>query len=88
MAKGKATVEQVCSECHDSGVMEGQKRSREAWQQLVDDMIGRGAKASEAQEALLIDYLAAAYPADQLGQTRPPESPLGTDRHPVQGGAQ
>jgi competence ComEA-like helix-hairpin-helix protein len=60
-AASKALVERVCSKCHD---LEGTTRSknyREGWAKVVDDMIARGAEATDPEAEQIIDYLTSNY---------------------------
>ena len=54
---GRPLVEKVCSKCHD---LEGVKRSRnskEGWSKIVDDMVSRGAEATDPEIEQIINYL-------------------------------
>ena len=56
--RGKREFERVCAGCHPvEDVVRGPRRSRDSWQQIVDDMVVRGAEGSEAELKLVVDYL-------------------------------
>lgn len=55
---GKAFVVQACGNCHRPDIVLGQKRDADAWRELVDQMVARGANVEEAQYEQIIAYLA------------------------------
>jgi mono/diheme cytochrome c family protein len=56
--RGKAEFQRVCSGCHaPEAVVDGRRRSRESWRQVVDDMVVRGAEGSDDDLKLVLDYL-------------------------------
>jgi hypothetical protein len=55
---GKALLERACTKCHGLTATLRQRNSRERWSTIVDDMIARGAEASDAELEKIIDYLA------------------------------
>jgi len=59
---GKALVEERCAECHDLGRVERAKKGEEEWKATVERMVSKGAQLSEEEQALVIQYLAEAYP--------------------------
>jgi competence protein ComEA len=59
--KEKALLEEVCASCHDLAVVTTQHASKAGWKNIVDDMVARGASASEDQINQIVDYLAANY---------------------------
>jgi competence protein ComEA len=54
---GKATLEKVCTACHDLGPLSGMTGGREIWQSVVDDMKVRGADATEQEFKDIVAYL-------------------------------
>lgn len=56
-AKGKAVVQKVCVGCHEMDVVTATRHTRIGWQQIVDDMISRGAEGSDPEMAATIAYL-------------------------------
>lgn len=56
--KGKQEFVQVCTGCHPAeDAVAGIRRSRDGWQQVVQEMIVRGAEGSDRELALVVDYL-------------------------------
>jgi cytochrome c5 len=55
---GRKTVERVCANCHELDVITDKRLDRAQWQDIVNEMIGFGAKLSKAQAADVINYLA------------------------------
>jgi len=56
--RGKREFEKVCAGCHPvEDAVRGSRRARESWQQIVDDMVVRGAEGSDAELKLVVDYL-------------------------------
>lgn len=60
-ADGATLLRERCTGCHGLERVEGTRKTPEEWEQTVDRMIRRGAKLSEAERAVLIEYLAAHY---------------------------
>ncbi len=55
--KGREEVRKICTGCHDIGTAAGSRRTRIGWKQNVDDMISRGAEASDEDIEAVVDYL-------------------------------
>jgi hypothetical protein len=58
---GATLLDTRCSVCHSANRPKKAKKTREQWEQTVTRMIGKGAKLSEAEKAVLVDYLAKAH---------------------------
>jgi competence protein ComEA len=56
-ARSKAVVQKVCVSCHEMDVVIATRHTRIGWQQIVDDMISRGAEGSDMEMAETIAYL-------------------------------
>ncbi len=54
---GKALVQRVCTKCHALNTTTGQRNSPARWSDVVDDMVARGAEASDADIVKIIEYL-------------------------------
>ena len=63
---GKAETEKICSQCHELERSISLRQDRAGWQSTVDKMVNLGAKASDKDLQLVLDYLAAHYPADDV----------------------
>jgi competence protein ComEA len=55
---GKALIQRACTKCHAPTSMLGQHYDRDRWSTVVDDMISKGAEATDAEIETIIDYLA------------------------------
>ena len=58
---GKEVVERACANCHELETVAGARRTRVEWQRMVEDMVARGADASDADVAAIVSYLTAHY---------------------------
>src|SRR5258708_3524734 len=54
---GKAVTERICKNCHGIENVVRAKRTKEKWAEIVDNMASRGAKGTEDEFDLVIDYL-------------------------------
>src|SRR5215831_14512460 len=68
---GKDLVLKVCTQCHDLARITTKKRSKDEWNDTVDKMAVRGAKASDEEFETIVNYLAKYFGPDQ-----PREEPL------------
>ncbi|MDH4135871.1 MAG: hypothetical protein OEW09_04015 [Anaerolineae bacterium] len=59
---GKSLLQERCTVCHDLGRVERAKKTEEEWKATVERMVGKGAQLDEAEQELLIKYLAETYP--------------------------
>jgi len=55
--KGKDVVEQVCGACHGTDLISSRRATKQGWTYIVDDMVSRGASASNEQIQSINDYL-------------------------------
>jgi len=60
--EGKTLVEERCTKCHDLGRVERASKTEEEWKAIAERMVGKGAQLSQEEQALVIQYLAEAYP--------------------------
>jgi cytochrome c5 len=60
--EGKTLLEERCASCHDLGRVERAKKTEEEWKATVERMVGKGAKLSQEEQGLVIQYLAEMYP--------------------------
>jgi competence ComEA-like helix-hairpin-helix protein len=56
--KGKDVVEQVCGACHGVDLVSSRRATKEGWGYIVDDMVSRGASATNEQIQMINEYLA------------------------------
>lgn len=59
---GRELMIRVCSQCHSPDVAADQQLDQAGWKELVDQMAGRGASATEAEFEEIVQYLAKAFP--------------------------
>ncbi len=62
---GKAETQKMCSSCHDLDKSLSLKQDKAAWQRTVEKMVSFGLKTSDEEMALVTEYLAKSYPADE-----------------------
>ena len=55
--EGKDVVERVCAPCHGVYPLMQRNRSKTAWERTVEGMEARGAKGTEADFKLVVQYL-------------------------------
>jgi competence ComEA-like helix-hairpin-helix protein len=58
---GKATFEKVCGNCHGVEVAISRRETKDGWNAIIDDMIQRGAEASDDEFGQVADYLSANF---------------------------
>ncbi len=58
---GKDAFQQVCSKCHPVEQAIAKRHSKAGWEHTIDDMIVKGAEATDAQFDAIIAYLAQNY---------------------------
>ena len=56
--KGKDVLESVCGACHGTDLVAARRATKEGWSYIVDDMVSRGASATNEQITTIVDYLA------------------------------
>ncbi|HUA63668.1 MAG TPA: helix-hairpin-helix domain-containing protein [Verrucomicrobiae bacterium] len=60
-APGKEAVEKVCSNCHALAVITQNRGSQRHWEATVDDMVSRGAEATDEEIEQVVKYLVANF---------------------------
>ena len=58
---GQSLLQERCTQCHGLGQVEPAKKTEEEWKATVERMVGKGAQLDEAEQELLIQYLAETY---------------------------
>lgn len=53
-----ATFERTCGNCHDSATATSERHTRREWQDIVDDMVSRGATGTPAELRDVVSWLA------------------------------
>ena len=59
---GQSLLQERCTVCHGLGGVERAKKTEEEWKATVERMVGKGAQLNQAEQELLIKYLAETYP--------------------------
>lgn len=59
---GKAEFIKVCTQCHAVDPISTLRYSKEDWKDLVFDMKGKGADATDEECNIIVDYLAKNFP--------------------------
>jgi competence protein ComEA len=54
---GRDATMEVCGKCHDPGIVANYHQDRQAWTDMIQQMIEKGAEGSEAQFKGTLDYL-------------------------------
>jgi cytochrome c5 len=52
-----ALIDDRCTMCHTADRIESEKGDAEDWEEIVDEMVGKGAKLDDEERAALITYL-------------------------------
>lgn len=60
-AGAREAFQKVCGACHSVETVTAQGRTRGQWQESINSMVARGAKGSDEEFALILDYLTAQY---------------------------
>src|SRR5580765_8299578 len=77
-AGAQEAFQKVCGACHTLDTVTSQRRTRAQWQESITSMIARGAKGSDQEFALILDYLSSQYgPAAPAGRGAPAPQPPG-----------
>jgi len=59
---GKADVVKVCDSCHGVSTLIGEARTLSQWNDVVNDMVARGAQGSDDELRRVVEYLAKTFP--------------------------
>ena len=63
---GKAEVQKLCVGCHELDRSISKRQDRDGWQTTLTKMTALGMKATDEEIRAMVEYLAKAYPADDL----------------------
>lgn len=78
-AGAREAFQKVCGSCHAIETVTAQRRTRAQWQESINSMVARGAKGTEEELTLVLDYLSAQFgPNSPAGA--PPAAPAGGGR--------
>ena len=65
---GKDLVMNVCTQCHEVTRITSKKKTKEEWNDTVDKMAARGAKASDEEFETIVTYLTKYFGKDPLSE--------------------
>ena len=60
--QGRELVIRACSSCHEPEVVADEQLDESGWKNLVDEMAGKGADATDAELEQIVHYLSTAFP--------------------------
>src|SRR5436190_8080298 len=75
----EATARRVCAACHPFEYVVAIKRTRPQWEATVENMVGRGARGTNAELTEIIDYLSESHvltPSSVRGGSGPADKPM------------
>lgn len=58
---GASLLEERCSVCHPSSRPKSKQKTQEQWEITVNRMMGKGAKLTAEEKAILVDFLSKTY---------------------------
>src|SRR5258708_30341305 len=70
---GKLTLAKVCFTCHGPENVLKKRRTKAAWDKVIDDMSEKGAKATDAQFDEILTYLSRYYVLINVNQAKAEE---------------
>jgi len=79
-AGAREAFQKVCAACHAIETVTSQRRTRAQWQENINSMIERGAKGTQEEFALVLDYLSTEYGPMSPGGRGAPAAPGGRGR--------
>jgi hypothetical protein len=59
--EGAKLLEERCSVCHPSSRPKSKQKTPEQWETTVNRMMGKGAKLSDEEKVVLLDFLSQTY---------------------------
>jgi mono/diheme cytochrome c family protein len=68
--KGKELVDKQCTQCHGIEHVTAHRDSKDGWDNVVAYMLQRGMKASDADVATMVEYLAKSFPTGKQLTTK------------------
>jgi len=67
---GKVETQKLCTQCHDLDKAIAPRLDKTGWAGTVEKMVAFGMTATESEVALVVDFLAKHYPADDVPPIR------------------
>ncbi len=65
---GKAETEKLCKGCHEMARSISKKQDRDGWMATMTKMSGFGMRATDAETAIVVEYLARNWAAEDLAK--------------------
>ena len=59
--EGLSLLEERCSVCHPTSRPKSKQKTPEQWETTVNRMMGKGARLSEEEKVILLDFLSKTY---------------------------
>ena len=75
----EAIARRICAQCHPFEFVVGVSRTRAQWEAIVENMVGRGARGTNAELSAIIDYLSESHaltPSTVRGGSGPDDKPI------------
>ena len=75
----EAIARRICAQCHPFEFVVGVSRTRAQWEAIVENMVGRGARGTNAELSAIIDYLSENHvlmPSNVRGGSGPDDKPI------------
>ena len=54
---GNTTVKKICGQCHEITTVISSRRTKIGWEQMVEDMISRGAEGTDDEMSAVVEFL-------------------------------
>lgn len=61
---GKEVTVRVCGECHSADIVASVRLTREGWQETIASMVQQGAKATDAEQTAILEYVSTHFKGD------------------------
>jgi mono/diheme cytochrome c family protein len=68
----RALVLRTCAVCHSIDLVVAQRRTEEQWDQLIGVMVDRGARATDDEQAQILEYLLKNFGRSDAAASVPP----------------
>jgi competence protein ComEA len=63
---GKEATQKICAQCHELEKSFSIKQDRDGWQRTVNKMVALGAKGTDEELKVVVEYLVKNFPADEV----------------------
>lgn len=67
---GQAETQAICSQCHELARAISLRQDQAGWQSTVDKMVTLGAKGTDKEFQLVVDYLLKNYPGEEMARIK------------------